>query len=89
MLDTLFSGPGFQDQPIQSLESGRAFYQSWLLREDLAAWLWDKLRQKGIDLGEPYQEDWGWGLPVKNGGQSYYLGAGGNADGSSDNRDEG
>jgi hypothetical protein len=57
--------------------------------EDLAAWLWDKLRQKGIDLREPYQEDWGWGLPVKNGGQSYYLGVGGNADGSSDNRDEG
>jgi hypothetical protein len=57
--------------------------------EDLAAWLRDKLRQKGIDLREPYQEDWGWGLGVKNGGQSYYLGVGGNADGASDNRDEG
>jgi hypothetical protein len=68
---------------------GAHFINPGCFGEDLAAWLWDRLRQEGIDLGEPYQEDWGWGLPVNNGGQSYYLGVGGNADGSSDNRDEG
>lgn len=57
MLDRLFSGPGFQDQPIQSLESGLAFYQSLLLRGGPGRLALGKLRQKGIDLGEPYQED--------------------------------
>jgi hypothetical protein len=94
MLDTLFSGPGFQDQVFRTSrfnlsKVGLHFINPGCFGEDLAAWLCDKLRQKGVDLGAPYQEGWGWGLPVKNGGQSYYLGAGGNADGSSDNRDEG
>jgi len=57
--------------------------------EDLAAWLREKLSEKGITAREPYQEDWGWELPAKINGQSYYLGVGGNADGDTANPDAG
>ena len=44
---------------------------------------------KKIEVFEPYQEDWGWELPVKHGSDSYYLCMSGNADRSSTNEDEG
>jgi hypothetical protein len=68
---------------------GADFINPGLLRKGPGRLASGQAQATGIDLGEPYPEDWGWGLRVKNGGQSYYLGAGGNADGSSDNRDEG
>ncbi len=68
---------------------GAHFSNPCCLGEDLGAWLWDKLSQKGIEVREPYQEDWGGELPVTNGGQSYYLCVSGNADGGAASRDEG
>ncbi|MGD0271858.1 MAG: hypothetical protein ABSB14_22525 [Candidatus Sulfotelmatobacter sp.] len=68
---------------------GAHFINPCCFGEDLAAWLRDKLGGKGIEAREPHQEDWGWELAVTSGGQSYYLGVGGNADGSAENRDEG
>ena len=48
--------------------------------EDLAAWLAPKLREKGVRIRDPYQEDWGWELPVSLGDASYYLCMSGNSD---------
>jgi hypothetical protein len=68
---------------------GAHFVNPCCFGEDLAAWLRDRLREKGLEAREPYQEDWGWELPVKNGGQSYYLCVSGNADGDPANRNDG
>jgi|SRR5215472_6492574 len=48
--------------------------------EDLAVWLRPKLDAKNIETAPPYQEDWGWELPVKMESSSYYLCMSGNAD---------
>ncbi len=47
--------------------------------EDLAAWLKDRLKAKGMQTKEPYQEDWGWELSVTDSARSYYVGVGGYA----------
>lgn len=47
--------------------------------EDLAAWLRVKLLEKGIEVTEPGQEDWGWYVEASYGGRSYFIGIGGNA----------
>lgn len=57
--------------------------------EDLAAWLRIKLLEKGVEPAEPYQEDWGWELPAKYAGDSYYLCVSGNQDDPYTDRDEG
>src|SRR5882762_1871246 len=44
--------------------------------EDLAAWLKDKLIDRGRDVRQFGQEDWGWYLKVKN-KESYFLGMNG------------
>ena len=57
--------------------------------EDLAAWLRAKLIAEGIEAREPYQEDWGWELPVQQGADGYFLCMSGNSDESRDNKDLG
>jgi len=42
--------------------------------EDLAAWLRDKLIDRGSDVSELGQEDWGWYLKVRCNKGSYFLG---------------
>lgn len=44
--------------------------------EDLAQWLREKLSERGIRADGPYQEDRGWELVAKAGGQRYYVGGG-------------
>jgi hypothetical protein len=68
---------------------GAHFINPCCFGEDLVAWLREKLSAKGIAVRAQYQEDWGWEFPAKIDGQSYYLGASGNADGTSANADEG
>ena len=68
---------------------GAHFINPCCFGEDLTTWLGDRLREKGIEARKPYQEDWGWELPVNNRGQKYYLCVSGNADGAPANRDEG
>jgi hypothetical protein len=68
---------------------GAHFINPCCFGEDLVAWLRNRLREKGTETREPYQEPWGWELPTKINGQSYYLGVGGNADGTTANPDEG
>jgi hypothetical protein len=45
--------------------------------EDLAAWLRDKLTERGIDVPHLGQEDWGWYLKVKLKKEFYFLGMNG------------
>ena len=47
--------------------------------EDLAAWLRGKLLEKGLEVTEPGQEDWGWYIEASYGGRWYFIGVGGNA----------
>lgn len=42
--------------------------------DDLANWLRLKLIEKGIQVEEPYQEDWGWEMRATHPIGSYYLG---------------
>jgi hypothetical protein len=83
-LDLLFRTDRFNLSKV-----GQHFINPCCFGEDLAAWLQGKLRERGVEVGEPYQEDWGWELPVRNGEQSYYLCMSGNADQSSTNPDQG
>lgn len=48
--------------------------------EDLAEWLRGRLAEKGMEVSEPGQEDWGWYVGVTYKGESYFVGVGGNAD---------
>lgn len=48
--------------------------------QDLAAWLRTKLTELRIETCQPYQEDWGWDLPAKLPGGSYFLCMSGNSD---------
>jgi hypothetical protein len=68
---------------------GAHFINPCCYGEDLAAWIHEKLSEKGIAAHEPYQEDWGWEFAAQINEQSYYLGVGGNADGATANPDEG
>jgi hypothetical protein len=68
---------------------GAHFINPCCFGEDLAAWLREQLSNKGVIAREPSQKDWGWGLPSKRNGQSYYLGISGNSNGGTENPDEG
>jgi hypothetical protein len=68
---------------------GEHFINPCCFGEDLAAWLRVKLVDRNIEVFQPYQEDWGWELPAKDGSDSYYLCMSGNSDESSTNREEG
>ena len=45
--------------------------------EDLAAWLRDKLIDRGSEVSQIRQEDWGWYLKVKSNNESYFFGVSG------------
>ena len=83
-LDILFKTGRFNLSKV-----GAHFINPCCFGEDLAAWLRLKLIDRNIEVFQPYQEDWGWELPVQHGSNSYYLCMSGNAAGSTTNRDEG
>ena len=83
-LDILFKTGRFNLSKV-----GAHFINPCCFGEDLAAWLRLKLIDRNIEVFQPYQEDWGWELPVQHGSNSYYLRMSGNAAGSTTNRDEG
>src|SRR5260370_28769465 len=68
---------------------GENFINPCCFGEDVATWLRTKLIDGRIEVRQPYQEDWGWELPAKDGSDSYYLCVSGNSDESSANRDMG
>jgi hypothetical protein len=82
-LDILFKTSRFNLSKV-----GEHFINPCCFGEDLAAWLRTKLSDRSIEVRQPYQEDWGWELPAKQGSDSYYLCMSGNSDNSA-NKDEG
>jgi hypothetical protein len=68
---------------------GEHFINPCCFGEDLASWLRVKLANKQIETAQPYQEDWGWELPVTHGSDAYYLCMSGNSDDSATNKDDG
>jgi hypothetical protein len=58
----------------ESEEEGVNFQTIWGKR--LAEFLQIKLREEGFETKEPYAEDWGWELPIKNDAFSLYVGCG-------------
>jgi hypothetical protein len=68
---------------------GKDFINPCCFGEDLAAWLQGTLPESGVEICKPYQEDWGWELPVRRGAQRYYICISGNADESAANPDLG
>lgn len=44
--------------------------------EDVAAWLRPHLETAGLQPGEPIQEDYGWGLWARSGGDPYWIAIG-------------
>jgi hypothetical protein len=83
-LDLLFRTNRFNLSKV-----GEHFINPCCFGEDLAAWLQGKLRERGVEVRESYQEDWGWEVPVLSGEYTYYLCMSGNADESTTNPDEG
>ena len=57
--------------------------------EDLATWLRRKLLEKGIEMTEPDQEDWGWYIEGNYKGSGYFVGVGGNANESREEKNQG
>jgi len=68
---------------------GEHFINPCCFGEDFALWLRERLIERRIEVRQPYQEDWGWELPVMQGSDSYHLCMSGNSDESSANMDEG
>jgi hypothetical protein len=67
---------------------GDHFINPCCFGEDLVTWLRIKLAENKIETATPYQEDWGWELPVTCGRGSYYLCVSGNADKSGNDEGE-
>lgn len=57
--------------------------------EDVAAWLRGRLLEKGIEMSEPDQEDWGWYISGSHKENDYFVGVGGNADEGSEDKNQG
>ena len=79
----------FQSGRFNLSKVGEHFINPCCFGEDLAAWLRSKLTERNIETSQPYQEDWGWELPVTHGIDSYYLCMSGNADNARIHDDEG
>jgi hypothetical protein len=83
-LDILFETSRFNLSRVEE-----HFINPCCFGEDLAFWLRTKFAEKDIGSAQPYQEDWGWELPVPHGGDAYYLCMSGNRDESATNKDDG
>jgi hypothetical protein len=79
----------FRSNRFNLSKVGEHFINPCCFGEDVAAWLRAKLGERGVHTKEPYQEDWGWELPVAASSGSYYLCIGGNSDESDVDKDQG
>ena len=68
----------FETERFNISEAGAHFINPNCFGEDLAAWLRGKLAARGVEAGEPDQEDWGWYLDATYKGRMYLVGVGGN-----------
>jgi hypothetical protein len=83
-IDLLFRSSRFNLSKV-----GDHFVNPCCFGEDLAAWLREKLSDRGIHTDAPGQEDWGWYLGLSHGGDKYLLGINGNPNETSTNENDG
>ena len=48
--------------------------------DDVARWLVERLRLRGMSVTDPDQEDWGWYFDAQTKDAAYFVGVGGNID---------
>jgi hypothetical protein len=82
--DLLFETDRFNLSEVKS-----NFINPCCFGEDLAVWLRARLLERGYEVIEPGQEDWGWYIEAEIAGVRYFIGIGGNADESSEKSDQG
>lgn len=58
---------------FESKEVKPHFINDRCFGEDLAGWLVDKAKGGEFAFGEPFQEDWGWAVPVEAGGEKFVV----------------
>lgn len=56
----------FKSAKFNTTEAKEYFINDICFGDDLAAFLCEKLRERGIDAVEPWQEDWGWQFETEN-----------------------
>jgi hypothetical protein len=83
-IDLLFRSSRFNLSKV-----GDHFINPCCFGEDLAAWLHEKLSERGIHAHPAGQEDWGWYAGLTHGADKYLLGSNGKGDESSTNEDDG
>jgi hypothetical protein len=83
-IDLLFRSNRFNLSKV-----GDHFINPCCFGEDFAAWLRERLAERGIEADPPGQEDWGWYLGLSHNGDKYLLGVSGAADESSANENDG
>src|SRR6185295_20124041 len=44
--------------------------------EDLVGWLGRRLLGDSVSCGSPFQEDWGWSVPLEVGGSKFFINIG-------------
>ena len=79
----------FETSRFNLSKVGERFINPCCLGEDLASWLRTELANKHVEAAQPYQEDWGWELPVTHANDAYYLCMSGNPDDSGTSKDDG
>ena len=69
----------FETDRFNLTEVGAHFVNPGCFGEDLARWLRLQLTERGVEAGEPGQEDWGWYFDAAVRGRLVLVGVGGNA----------
>lgn len=79
----------FETNRFNLTEVREHFINPCCFGEDLAHWLRAKLAERGLEVDEPGQEDWGWYIRARHRGCWYFVGVGGNADEASRVKNQG
>ena len=79
----------FRSSRFNLSEVGDHFINPCCFGEDFAAWLRERLAERGLEADPPGQEDWGWYLGLSHHGGGYLLGVSGTADESSAHENDG
>ena len=69
-------GTVFETDLFEHRKVGAHFINPCCFGEDLALWLKGRLAAApdlGLEVGEPVQEDYGWGLWARQGGDRYWI----------------
>jgi hypothetical protein len=83
-IDLIFSTDRFNMSAPQEY-----FINDCCYGDDAACWFVERLREHGLTVAEPNQEDWGWYFDAHCDSASYFVGVGGNSDDEASSRNRG